>query len=118
MNGSELFKASCIAAALLTPMVSQAASEQEALQACMQALTQNLAEEQGGEPVEYRSGSKAQFSKRRVSAPTTFYLDAFDPETYEVVARADCLVGRDAEVINLRALHLNAPGARMRMVRG
>ena len=98
------------ALSLTVPLSSQAATEQQALDACAAALAANLGEAQGSE-VGVSIGPGSSYAPISLTRTTTIYMDAVDPKTEQVVARADCRVSARGEVLELKMLHLNALSA-------
>ena len=106
MSNRTRTKILCAAAIFLTPVLSHAASEQDGVKACAEALTSRLAEMQSA-PIEFAIGTDSHFSTRRLASLNTFFLDARDPQSHEVIARADCTVTWQAEVRKLTMLSLD-----------
>jgi hypothetical protein len=97
----------------LTPVWSQAASEAQALDACVRAMT-NAIEEDNGAPIDYQVESPSIESSQKLRTHAVFHLDADDAKSGKVVARVDCFVNEDAEVIRMRELSLKAKSAKRR----
>jgi len=111
MNNRTRMKALCTVAISLTPLLSNAASEQDGVKACVQALASQIAESQGA-PVDYRVGYDSDVSAQRLDRRTLFHLSAKDPQSQKVVARADCIVTSKAEVKKLTVVRLDGFDAR------
>ena len=98
------------ALSLTVPLSSQAATEQQALDACAAALAASVGAAQGSEVgVSIDPGSS--YSPIALHRSTTIYMDAIDPKTQQVVARADCRVSARGKVLELKMLHVNALSA-------
>ena len=111
MSNRARMKALCAVAISLTPMLSNAASEQDGVEACVQALASRIAESQGA-PVDYQIGNDSNVSAQKLDRRTLFHLAARDPQSQKVVARADCIVTSRAEVKKLTMVRLYGPDAR------
>ena len=98
---------------LAFPVSSQAATEEQALDACAKALVSDLGDSQGS-PVSYHIGDGSSNSSASLRGYSTFHLDASNPKTSEVVAKVDCTVNSSGEVIKMKMLHLNALSAAQR----
>ena len=95
------------------PVAAQAATFQDGLEACVDALATELATS-NGESLEARIGSDSSRSDHRLGNREMIYLDARNPASQEVVARADCLVDRKGEVLRLNSVPLNGADAEQR----
>jgi len=105
------------AIALSLPVAAQAATEQQALDACARALATDLGAAQGS-PVGYRIGNESSKSSAMLRGFSTFHIDASNASTQEVVAKVDCTVSSSGEVVKMKMLHLNALSAEQRRQRG
>jgi hypothetical protein len=94
----------------LTPAAALAATDQDALEACMDALTQELATSHGS-PMAASLSATAKASGERLRRSQIFHLDARSTESQEVVARIDCIVDPRARVRSLNRLPLDAGDA-------
>lgn len=115
MSNRTRMKTLCAVAISLTPLLSHAASEQDGVNACAEALTSQLAEMQSA-PIEFTIGSDGHFSTRRLDRLNRFFLDARDPQSQEVIARADCIVSWNAEVKRLTMIPLDEHAASLRQL--
>ncbi len=115
MSNRTRMNALCAVAISLTPVMSNAASEQDGVNACAKALTSQLAEIQSA-PIEFTIGSDSHFSTRRLDRLNRFFLDARDPRSQEIIARADCVVSGNAEVKRLTMTPLDEHGVRLRQL--
>lgn len=98
------------AMALMAPGAAFAASEQSGLDACATAMTELLGNAQGS-PVGYQVGRGSNYSSAPLRRTSTFYMDAVNPDTREVVARADCVISSNGQVIELKMLESDALSA-------
>lgn len=98
------------AIALMAPGSLFAASEQSGLDACATAMTEFLGNAQGA-PMGYQVGRGSSYSSVPLRRTSTFYMDAVNPDTREVVARANCVISADGQVIELNMLDLDALSA-------
>ena len=100
----------CALAISLAPAAALAATDQDALEACMDALTQELAISHGS-PMAARLSATTEASGERLRRSQVFHLDARNVESREVVARVDCIVDPGARVRSLNRLPLDAGDA-------
>lgn len=114
MKGKSMFMAGCVAVATLAHPVAEAASGREGLEACVEALTQELSEVQGA-GVNARISEDSTGFDRRLDSPTLFSLDARDSRDGEIVFKADCIVSSRGKVQRLIRLPDNAPTAEVRI---
>ena len=99
----------------LAPLSANATTHNEALEACASALAVEISGKTGIETA-YRIDEDLPASGRRLGSVEMFHLDARDPESQEVVARADCWVNRSAMVKRLVPVPLDAKDAEKRAV--
>lgn len=97
----------------LTPVISQAATEAEALQACISAMTASL-EQDNGAAIGVQIAEPSDNSSKLLHWETVFHLDAADAKTGETVAKVDCLVNSNARVMDLKQLSLTSDSAQRR----
>jgi hypothetical protein len=97
----------------LAPLSANAVTHNEALEACASALAGEISGKTGIETA-YRIDEELPASGRRLGRMEMFHLDARDPESQEVVARADCWVNRSAEVQRLLPVPIEAEDAEKR----
>lgn len=99
-----------------TPLLSGpagAASGKDGLDACVSRLAKAISEAQDA-PVSVRISDPSKSMLRRLRGRTQFYLDAVDPASEEIVAKADCTVDRRAVVRGFDLLPEDAPLAEIR----
>ena len=113
MNNRKLLTIGCALAISVAPFSVQAASRQAALDACADAMVSVLAVENGN-PLGYRMNPESDGSTARMRKRETFHLDARDPASQEVVARADCVVDERGRVRRLVDVPLSAEDAIVR----
>ena len=97
----------------LAPFPAHAVTHNEALEACASALAGEISGKTGIETA-YRIDEELPASGRRLGRMEMFHLDARDPESQEVVARADCWVNRSAKVQRLLPVPIEAEDAEKR----
>lgn len=95
------------------PMAATAASERKAIEACTEAAIA------GSDKVNQASLSISideglESSDRNLQKGGVFYLDIRNPENGEVVARADCHFGKQAQVLSLVTVPVTAEDANRR----
>ncbi|MFT5521021.1 MAG: hypothetical protein ACI9IA_001621 [Enterobacterales bacterium] len=95
------------------PLYADDTSGQAGLNACADALAKKLETEQG-KPVGYNLDSDTKINNEKLKVREVFYLDAKVPNTDVVIARANCTVNDDAEVLKLVVLPLDAAQAQNR----
>lgn len=113
MNKSNMKTFGYALALSLVPFSANAVTESAALEACAKALAGEISGDTGIETA-YRVDQELPVSSRRMGGIELFHLDARDPESQEVVARADCYVGRSAKVKRLVPVPLDAEDAKTR----
>ena len=91
----------------LPSSLSLAASAHDAVTACAQALTEELAQKQGGVPVKFHLDKAGDQSSRRVTTTLSIYVYATDPRSDDIVARANCVVDTGGRVKRLTSLPLD-----------
>ena len=114
MKGKSMFVASCVVVAALAHPAAEAASGRDALEACVQALTQHISEAQGA-GVDARISEDSSGHKRRLDSPAVYSLDARNPADGEVVYKVDCTVNSRGQVQRLVELPMDAPNAEVRV---
>ena len=95
------------------PFYVHATSSRAGLEACVDAMVDTLAENQGS-PMVYSLNPESTSGPSRLDRRAVFHLDAMSPDTDEVVARMDCVVNRKAEVTQLLVVPLDEEDARIR----
>lgn len=111
MSNRTGMKTLCAVAISLTPILANAASEQEGVEACVKAMVSQIAESQGA-PVDYQIGIDSSVSTRKLDRRNLFELAAKDSQSQKVVARADCIVTSKAKVKRLTMVQLDGADAR------
>lgn len=115
MNHNKVFTVTCTLAIAMAPFNSEAATRQAGLNACADAMVSKLSTENGA-PLGFRLGPDSEKSNAHMSFREIYHLDVRDPNTQEVVARADCVVDRKANVRQLVSVPLGADDASKRAV--
>ena len=113
MNNSKILAIGCAMAVTLAPWSVKAASLKDGLEACADAMVTELASSNGG-PVDFSMSPDSDASKARLRVRETIHLDAHDPKSNEVVARAECVVDSRARVKRLVSVPLDEPDAARR----
>jgi hypothetical protein len=106
-----LFPTAAIIAAL-SPAISQAAPETEALSACTHAFESSLATDAVSPPVfklKYTAGQPASAWSNFFTREYTFFLQARDPKTGIARASATCSATSGGNLIALKAAPADAP---------
>lgn len=109
MNKKSIVVLGSALALSVSPFSASAYTAEKALNACAAALTAEMS----GAELAY-SIDENSYSNTRLKGIETFHLDARDPDSDEVVARADCVVDRRANVKQLKTLPLDAEDAKER----
>jgi hypothetical protein len=113
MNGSKLKKVGFVLAVSAIPFYAHATSSQAGLEACAEAMVNDLAANQG-KPMVYNLSPKSKSGKTGLGHREVFHLDAMSPDGGVVVARMDCVVNSKAEVTKLTVVPLDGEDARIR----
>ena len=113
MNKPNMKTIGCTLALSLVPFSANAVTESKALEACANALASDISGNTGIETA-YRMDEDFPASSRRLGEVQLFHLDARDPDSQEVVARADCWVNRSAKVKRLLPVPVEAEDAEKR----
>ena len=113
MNKPNMKTIGCALALSLAPFSANAVTESQALEACADALAGQISGTTGIETA-YRLDQDLPASSRRMDEVEMFHLDARDPESQEVVARADCWVNKRAKVKRLVPVPIDAEDAEKR----
>jgi len=113
MNTLVKFKLAILVTAVSLPLFADDTNGQAGLNACANALTSKL-ETRQGRPVNYNIAPETKINNEKLKAREVFFLDAKAPNTDEVIARANCIVNDEAEVVKLVVLPLDAAQARNR----
>ena len=113
MNNSKILTMGCAVAIALAPFSVKAASVHDGLDACANAVVNELATS-NGTPPDYKINKDSHASKFRLRGLETFHLDVHDPSGDEVIARADCVVDARARVKRVVTLPLDELDAAQR----
>jgi len=110
MNNSKILKVGFAMVISLAPYSVKAATMEKGLDACADALVSELASSNGA-PLDYSLSPESDASGSRLKRREMIHLDARDPNSQEVVARADCVVDNKGKVRRLVSVPLNAADA-------
>ena len=111
---NKLFKAGVVVVLSSLPLyAANETSGKLGLDACAEALASSLEMNQG-KSVAYNFDQENKGFEHNLKHREIIYLDAKAPNTDKIIARANCIVNADAEVVKLVALPLNAPEAQVR----
>ena len=100
MNSKKKYLAKCAMTLSLVPFQTHAATGQIGLQACADALANELSISKGT-PVNYRMDAANEGFDRKLQSREVFNLYARDPQSSELVSRMDCVVNSKGKVIRL-----------------
>ena len=106
MTDRKIVKFGCALALATTPFSVSAYSADSAMNACAAALTARMSDASGTATA--YSLDETSLDGGRLGELSIFYLDARDPKTQEVVARANCVVDSRARVKRITTLPLDA----------
>jgi hypothetical protein len=113
MSKNRILKTGLVLAIASVSVHGHAATRQAGLEACAEAMVNGLAESQGA-PMVLNLDPESTPGTRKLSSRDVFHLDAYDPDSDEVIARTDCVVDSRAKVIRLIEVPLDGPEARIR----
>ena len=113
MKSTGLKKVGIVLALSAIPFYAHATSSQAGLEACAEAMVNDLAKSQGS-PVVFNLSPESKSGTRSLGRREVFHLDAMSPDGQEVVARMDCIVNKKAEVTQLIVVPLDGEDARIR----
>jgi hypothetical protein len=113
MNSNRFLKMGFVATLAAVPFHAQAVSGQAGMNACAEAMINELSAAQGA-PMVFNMDPKSSSMKQPLSRREVIHLDAKDPKSNEVVARVDCVINNRAEVKELIRVPLDGPDARLR----
>jgi hypothetical protein len=113
MNSSKLKKVGIVLALSAIPFYAHATSSRAGLEACAEAMVNDLATNQG-KPVVYNLSPESKSGRGGLGHREVFHLDAMSADGEEVVARMDCVVNNKAEVTKLTVVPLDGEDARIR----
>lgn len=91
----------------LAPLTTHAASEQEAIQACSNAMIKRVETSFGVTVLDVEVKGEDANSSRRLRKPAVYLLSAANAQTDAVVATARCFVSTDARVRNIKVWPLD-----------
>lgn len=106
MNKKSIAVVGSALALSVLPFSASAYTADTALNACAAALTAEMSAGELAYSIDESSGGT-----KRLTGMETFHLDARDPASNEIVARADCVVDGRARVKWLKTLPLDAADA-------
>jgi hypothetical protein len=112
MRLSLLFSTTALSLAALSPAISQAAPESEALSACTRAFESSVAADAASSRVfklKYTAGQPASAWSNFFTREYTFFLKARDPKTGAALASATCRATAGGSLIALEATANDAP---------
>lgn len=109
MNRNRIVNFSCALALSAAPFTASAYTAENAINACAAAMTEALSDN----PPAFRIDADSD-THGRLNGIEVFHMDARDPATDEVVARADCVVDSRARVRRLKTLPIDAADAEER----
>lgn len=113
MNNRKILSIGCALALPTMPFHVSAMSSQAGLEACAEAMVEDLAAEQG-EPMVFNLDPESKSGHKRLGRREVFHLDAMSKDGGEVVARVDCVVNNKARVTQLIEVPLDGEDARVR----
>ena len=113
MNHKNIFTFACALAVAMAPLDLKAASRQAGMDACADALVSKLSTDTGT-TLNFQLAAGSESSKVKLNFRETYHLDARDPNTQKIIARADCVVDRKAKVRQLVSIPLSADDAAAR----
>jgi hypothetical protein len=100
MNSKKKYLAKCAMAMSLAPFQTHAATGQVGLQACADALVNELSIS-NGRSVNYKMDAANEGFDSKLQSREVFSLYARDPQSSELVSRMDCVVNSRGKVIRL-----------------
>ena len=107
MNSKKRLFAKCTLALALAPFHTQASTGLTGLEACADALVNELSESSGS-AVNYQLDPANEDLDRKLQSLELFSLYARDPSSNELVSRMDCVVNNKGRVIRLTSKPLSA----------
>jgi hypothetical protein len=113
MNTNHAMKLGFAMMVAAAPLGVKATTGPSALEACADAVVSGMTES-GSADLSYRLDESSTDAGRRRKGSGMYHLDVRDPDSREVIARADCRFNRQAEVILVKTIPLNAADARVR----
>ena len=113
MNIRKILSVTGAIAILAIPATSLAATDQDAIEACARAMTDEV--DMLADPdLRITVASDPDNGARRLRGTTLFHLDAMDAASRQVVARVDCIVNQSGAVRSIRTIALDSLEARKR----
>ena len=113
MNIRKTLFVSGAVAILAIPATSLAATDQDAIEACARAMTDEV-DTLADPNLKITVSSDPDNAPRRLRGTTLFHLDAMDAASRQVVARVDCMVNQFGTVRTIRTIALDSMEARKR----
>lgn len=113
MKHRRILIGTCTVAAALLAMGANAATRTDGLNACAQAVVENLGNRQDA-AINYRLSPETTTSNIKLKSRELFYLDLRNPETDAIIARVDCTVDRKARVRDLKEVSVDGEDAIVR----
>jgi len=113
MNKRKVFKIGFALAIAAVPFHTYAVSRQAGLEACAEAMVNDLATSQGAR-MDFNLNPSSKGGSGKLRSREVFHLDALNPDGEAVVARMDCVVNNKAEVTRLIVVPLDGEDARIR----
>lgn len=107
MNSKKRFLVKCTLAMAIVPFHAQATTAQTALEACADALVNELSISNGTD-ISYRLDSANKDFDRKVRSAERISLYARDPQSSELVSQMDCFISSKGRVIRLTNIPLDA----------
>ena len=107
MNSKKRLLATCTLAIAMVPFHANATTGQKVLEACADALVNELSIENGS-AVSYRLDSDNKGFDRKLRSPERISLYARDPHSSELVSQMDCFVNSKGRVIRLTNIPMDA----------
>ena len=106
MKTKHMIKLGSVLALSMAPFTASAYTAETAMNACAEAFTAEIT----GEELAWRLDEETKVAGR-LKGSEVLHLDARDPETNEVVARAECVVDSRARVKRVIVLPIDAEDA-------
>lgn len=113
MKHGKILKTGMVLALTAASVHASASSSQDGLDACAEAMVNDLAANQGA-PLVYNLAPDSKSGRGRLRQRQVFHLDARSADGETIVARMDCVVNSKAEVTQLIVVPLDGDDARLR----
>lgn len=107
MNSKKRLLVKCTLAMAIVPFHASATTAQTALEACADALVNELSISNGS-AVSYQLDSANEDFDRKLRSPERISLYARDPQSSELVSQMDCFISSKGRVIRLTNIPLDA----------